>query len=97
MRKSLLMLTMLSTLGLASGTGVVVSNDGYVLTNKHVADNDGFKLEKVLNFWYNGKIEQANFVVSDAKFDLALYKLRSNQYVSCSIVASSDARLNEPL
>lgn len=54
-----------------SGSGVIVSADGYVLTNNHVIDNASL-IEVTLN---DSRVYQAYLVGSDPTTDLALLKI----------------------
>ncbi|QEN08413.1 trypsin-like serine protease [Oceanispirochaeta crateris] len=53
-----------------SGSGVIVSENGYILTNKHVIANADF----VVVTLYDGTTYQAKTVGSDAENDLAVIK-----------------------
>lgn len=55
----------------AWGTGLVVSEDGYILTNDHIIDG---KESAVVNFSDGTKLD-ANLVVHDSQSDLALLKV----------------------
>lgn len=57
----------------ASGSGVIISDDGYIVTNNHVIDNAS-KIEVVLNS--NEKFE-AEIIGTDPSTDLALLKVNS--------------------
>jgi serine protease Do len=55
----------------ALGSGVIVSNDGYILTNNHVvADSDEIKVLLLDNREFKGKV-----IGSDPKTDLAVIKI----------------------
>jgi len=55
----------------ASGSGVIISADGYIVTNNHVVE-DGDKIKVILN---NKKEYWANLVGTDPSTDLALLKI----------------------
>lgn len=57
--------------GIAQGTGVVMSADGYVITNAHVIE-DSFRVDVVLE---DGRQYEALLVGSDESTDLAVLKL----------------------
>ena len=56
---------------LRSGSGVILSDDGYIVTNNHVIDGGG-TIEVVLN---NKKSYKGTLIGSDANFDIALIKI----------------------
>lgn len=66
---------------LGLGTGVIVSEDGYILTNQHVA---GAKYSTCYVTLENGKEYKANVVWADEDLDLAIIKIsvKGLQYVS---------------
>ena len=55
----------------ATGSGVIISEDGYVVTNNHVI-NDAFRIIITLN---DGRALEAELVGSDPNTDLALLKI----------------------
>ena len=63
-----------STPVLTSGSGVIVSPDGYIVTNNHVVE-DAETIEVVLN---NKKSYSAKLVGRDATTDIALLKVNAN-------------------
>lgn len=69
------------------GSGVLISNDGYILTNNHVIDdavNDG--IEVVLN---DKRMFKARVVGTDPNTDLAVIKIDGNDLPSI-VVGNSD-------
>ncbi len=56
---------------LASGSGVIISDDGYIVTNNHVVQN-AFELEVTLN---DRRVYPAKVIGTDASTDLALLKI----------------------
>lgn len=61
-----------SKLGL--GTGVVISENGYILTNQHVAGNKYSNCYITLD---NGKVYNGNVVWADIDLDLAVIKINA--------------------
>ena len=57
---------------IASGSGVIISEDGYIVTNSHVINN-AKEIEVVLN---NKQKFQAEILGEDASTDLALIKIK---------------------
>lgn len=57
---------------LGLGTGMIVSEDGYILTNEHVS---GSKYSNCYVTLENGKEYQANVLWSDSDLDLAIIKI----------------------
>ena len=55
----------------SSGSGVIISNDGYIVTNNHVVDN-GEKIEVILA---DKKSYDAKVIGTDPSTDLALLKI----------------------
>ncbi len=68
------------------GSGVVVSSDGYIVTNHHVID--GAKLIDVQ--FSNGIMLAADLITSSEKHDLALIKVRAGGLTALPILNSSD-------
>ncbi len=67
------------------GSGVIISKDGYVLTNEHVSKSEG-DCYVVLN--YNEKIK-SNVVWSNSALDLAILKV-NRRFDECAILGESD-------
>ena len=61
-----------STESLGLGTGMIVSENGYILTNWHVA---GDKYSKCFVTLENGKVDNGSVVWSDENLDLAIVKI----------------------
>ncbi|MEO1654545.1 MAG: Do family serine endopeptidase, partial [Bacteroidota bacterium] len=60
----------------STGSGVIISDDGYIVTNYHVIDNAS-KIEVVLN---DRRSYVANLVGSDKTTDLALLKIQGDSF-----------------
>src|SRR5687768_4415537 len=57
----------------SSGSGVIISDDGYIVTNNHVIE-DATNIEVVMN---NNQRYYAKLIGSDANTDLALLKIKA--------------------
>ncbi len=58
------------------GSGVIVSSDGYILTNNHVISNrDGEKVDRIMVKLFDGREFEATIVGSDEKTDVAVIKV----------------------
>lgn len=66
----------------ASGSGVIISDDGYIITNNHVV-KDAKTIKVKL---YNGKEYDAELIGADSKTDIAVVKIEENRLpaVQCS-------------
>jgi putative serine protease PepD len=65
-----------TTSGAGTGSGVILSDDGYVLTNTHVVTLDGATADPTLSVTTSdGKVYAATIVGTDPTYDLAVIKL----------------------
>lgn len=69
-----------------TGSGVLISKDGYIVTNNHVIDNAN-SIEVTLN---NRKTYEAVLIGTDPGSDIALLKIEGNDFESLTF-ANSDA------
>ncbi|WP_309640171.1 trypsin-like peptidase domain-containing protein [Flavobacterium sp.] len=75
-----------------TGSGVIISEDGYIVTNNHVV-KDASDIEITLN---NKKTYKAKLVGTDSKMDIALLKINADEKLPYSVFADSDnARVGE--
>lgn len=65
----------------ASGSGFIVSNDGYVLTNAHVVN----KATKITVTTHNKQAFNAKLIGLDTKTDIALLKIESGGLIAAKI------------
>jgi Do/DeqQ family serine protease len=70
-----------------TGSGVIISEDGYIVTNNHVV-KDASEIEITLN---NKKTYKAKLVGTDSKMDIALLKIEATEKLPYSVFADSDA------
>jgi Do/DeqQ family serine protease len=71
---------------IGTGSGVIISEDGYIVTNNHVI-KDANQLEVTLN---NKKVYQAKLIGTDSKMDIALLKIDADEKLPFSTFADSD-------
>lgn len=69
-----------------TGSGVIISEDGYIVTNNHVI-KDANELEITLN---NKKTYKAKLIGTDSKMDIALLKIDADEKLPYSTFADSD-------
>ncbi len=75
----------------AAGSGVIISADGYIVTNNHVVDGAD-ELTVTLN---DNKEYSARIIGADATTDLALIKIDAKQLPAIHIANSDDVRVGE--
>ena len=71
---------------IGTGSGVIISEDGYIVTNNHVIQNAS-DLEITLN---NKKVYKAKLIGTDSKMDIALLKIDADEKLPYSAFADSD-------
>jgi len=69
-----------------TGSGVIISEDGYIVTNNHVV-KDASDIEITLN---NKKTYKAKLVGTDSKMDIALLKINADEKLPYTAFADSD-------
>jgi len=74
-----------------TGSGFVVSADGYVLTNHHVIENaDQIRVQLL-----NGTIHEAKLIGSDANTDIAVIKINASGLTPAALGVSAQSRIGE--
>lgn len=76
---------------LSSGSGVIVSTDGFIVTNNHVVSGAN-KIRVKLN---NGESKDAELIGSDPSTDLALLKIKGEDYPYLAYGNSDDIRVGQ--
>ena len=76
---------------LGSGSGVIISTDGYIVTNNHVIENSK-EIEVVLN---NKQSFKAKIIGKDPHTDLALLKIDTKNLSTINYGNSDDVRIGE--
>lgn len=75
----------------SSGSGVIISSDGYIVTNNHVVEN-ATSLTVILN---TGKEYTGKIVGKDASTDLAVVKIDAKDLTFAQMGSSSSLRVGE--
>lgn len=79
--------------GTATGSGFVISSDGYIVTNAHVINGADTVLVKL---GANGKTQTAKVVGTDESTDIALLKVDGSGLKPLSLANSSDVQVGDP-
>lgn len=74
-----------------SGSGVIISNDGYIITNNHVIDGAD-KIEVSLN---DNRTYKAELVGTDPATDIAVLKIEGNGFPAILIGNSDNVQIGE--
>jgi S1-C subfamily serine protease len=74
-----------------AGSGVIVSGDGYALTNNHVIKG----ADRVEAMLHDGQVVAASIVGADPDTDLALLRLGSGAFTAAHLADSDDLRIGE--
>lgn len=75
----------------AGGSGVIISEDGYIVTNNHVVDQ-ATELRVTLN---DGRMFEAEIVGTDPATDVALLKIEATELPTLAFGSSDSLRLGE--
>jgi serine protease Do len=75
----------------ATGSGVIVSEDGYIVTNNHVVENAN-EIDVTL---HNNKTFKAKVIGRDADTDLALVKIEGEKFPSVNFANSDSVMIGE--
>ena len=73
------------------GSGVIISNDGYIVTNNHVVEGAN-EISVTLN---NDEIYDATIIGTDSKTDLALIKIEASNLAYSNLVDSDTLELGQ--
>lgn len=84
----------------AEGSGVIISKDGYIMTNYHVVEyadpRNGTSQDSTLEvFLADGKQSQAKFIGGDSKTDLAVIKIELDNLPAAELGDSSALEVGE--
>lgn len=92
-----------STTAKASGSGIIISEDGYILTNNHVINSSSSssyyaigEATKVSVYLYNDKTEyEATVVGTDEETDLAVIKIDKTGLIAAELGDSDSVKVGE--
>lgn len=73
------------------GSGVIISSDGYIMTNNHVIDNS----DKLTVTLYDNRTFQAKLIGSDPNTDIALIKIEAKDLPTLPFGDSDKLRVGE--
>jgi len=77
----------------AFGSGVIISSDGYIVTNNHVVQ-DAERISVTLN---NRKVLPARLIGTDPATDLAVIKIEGTDLTTIPFGNSDEAQIGEPV
>ena len=79
----------------AQGTGFIISDDGYVVTNAHVlADQNGYLASNIRAITYDSGTKSAQFMGFDSTLDIALLKIPGS-YNAISLADSNSVKVGQ--
>ena len=81
------------TTGVGTGSGFVISDDGYLVTNAHVVEGANGKIQAKIG---DGKTLDAKLVGQDASTDLALLKVDASNLKPLTLGDSSTVQVGDP-
>src|SRR3954453_8398998 len=81
------------TTGVGTGSGFVISNDGYVVTNAHVVEGANGQIKVKVG---DGKALDAKLVGQDASTDLALLKVSATNLKPLALGDSDSVQVGDP-
>ncbi|MCZ6675124.1 MAG: Do family serine endopeptidase [Verrucomicrobia bacterium] len=73
------------------GSGVIISKDGYILTNNHVIEN----VDEVSVRLNDGRVFDAEIVGADSKTDVAVLKIEGEDLPTLTLADSEQARVGD--
>lgn len=77
----------------SSGSGIIISTDGYILTNAHVVDG----AKRIAVKFYDDSDEEATLVGMDRKSDLAVIRVPRDNLAAAEIGTSSSLVIGEEI
>jgi serine protease Do len=75
----------------ALGSGVIISKDGYIVTNNHVVNGS----KEIYVFTHNGKKYKAKLIGTDPKTDLAVIKIDATNLIPITFTDSSEVEVGD--
>lgn len=93
----------ISQVASAEGSGIIISSDGYILTNNHIINSSDSSLyyevseaTKVYVYLYNDETPyEAEIIGTDEKTDLAVIKINKNDLTAAELGDSNSVKIGE--
>ena len=93
----------ISQVASAEGSGIIISSDGYILTNNHIINSSDSSLyyevseaTKVYVYLYNDETPyEANIIGTDEKTDLAVIKINKDNLTAAELGDSNSIKIGE--
>ncbi len=93
----------ISQLSQAEGSGIIISNDGYILTNNHIINSSDSSVfyevsnaTKVYVYLYNDETPyEAKIIGTDEETDLAVIKIEKNDLTAAELGDSNSIKIGE--
>lgn len=87
----------------AEGSGIIISNDGYILTNNHIINSSDSSIyyevseaTKICVYLYNDETPyEAKIIGTDEQTDLAVIKIEKDNLVAAELADSSSVKIGE--
>ena len=87
----------------AEGSGIIISNDGYILTNNHIINSSDSSMyyevseaTKICVYLYNDKTPyEAKIIGTDTQTDLAVIKIEKDNLTAAELGDSSSIKIGE--
>jgi len=77
---------------IGAGTGFIITNDGYIITNRHVTQDTTAYYTALLT---DGNQKKAKIIYMDNDIDLAILKIEGNDYTSVNLGDSETLQLGQ--
>jgi len=90
-KQSVVVIEVTTKEGVGSGTGIILSKNGYIATNHHVIDGGG----KIRVRFYDGTYAEATLRGSSEVDDLAVIKVERNNLVPATFAKSSECYVGQ--
>ena len=74
-----------------TGSGIVISDDGFIVTNAHVLETDGFHDVHTMD----GEVYSAKVIGSDKKTDIAVIKVNRGEFIPAVLGDSDETIVGE--
>jgi len=77
--------------GAGAGSGIIIRDDGYIVTNSHVVENST-SLTVILS---NGKSYEAKLIGKDSRSDIAVIKINGSNYPVAELGVSGELKVGD--